>query len=89
MTKTNTLQLIKDLHAVPGLKDADIHDLNRTAHKIVRTTTVTTDLDRLLKNAKRQARRRKARLDARLAEQGIDPTVPFSPLSEDSLDDMD
>lgn len=72
MTKSEQaayLEEIKRLHAIPGLKDADTHDLNRTAHKIVRTTTTSTNLDRLLKNASRQAKRRQARLEARLAEE--------------------
>lgn len=66
LSTTAKLAAIKEAHAQPGLKDADLHDLFRSKHKVIRSTSTTPDLDRQLKNAQRQARRRANRLQARL-----------------------
>lgn len=57
---------LNTLHAIPGLKDADIskHTAKPT---LIRTTSTTADLKHAVKNATRQARRRQRRLESKLA----------------------
>lgn len=59
---------IAELHKIPGAKEADILDRIGNS-RIVRTTSTSRDLHHLLKNAQRQARRRTARREAKLAKE--------------------